>query len=367
MSELREATQSRFLDTRVVLACAGTALLTSGCAVLPHSISKFAKTPVIPRCFSKPLPQLYKELPEPKFPTFHPGDSWNGFKKKEKRYERQQDAVLNHNIGLLPPFELPVYDGFTQGDPIYLPGLEDQLNHGIVRVKAADEWHGSGFLTHDAAGREVVITAAHVVDNARMKTLSIEGENRVSTHPIGGCYIYEDNGHFKSVDGDENPVEYDVAVFRLAKPIGGRTLKLSLKPPKRGQWLEFANYQAFHEPGDPANYTGVVVSRASDQPGLDVLTGARKLEVPVTNGEAWDNEITGGASGGPVTDLHGEVVGISVAGDKDDIYTDGEMLKALYNVTMPGAKFGLKNGFVPTTADLVPASIIQKVLDSKRG
>lgn len=336
---------------------AALSLLASGCL---EKQSGYADGPVIPRCYSHPQPKLF-DLREPKIPSLKPNESVEQLDKEWKAYNKEADRA----DGILPTMKLPVNDGFTEGDPIYLPGLEDKVDRSIVQLETS-KWSGSGFLTEDDKGQEVVVTAAHVVDNARMRSIKITGENHVSTHPIGGCYIYEEGGKFKPLnDNSERPVDIDLAILKLAKPIGRNTLKLSRADAKRGDWVEFSNYQTFHEPGDPANYTGVIISGAHDLLGLTALTGTEKVDKPVTEGELQEIETFPGASGGAVTNLNGEVVGVSVAANKDGVYADQDMLD-VYGVKMPGAKFGIMFGFVPKTADLVPSSVLKKGLRSRR-
>jgi S1-C subfamily serine protease len=327
--------------------------------------SDYGKKPDIPRCFDKPQAPLFKEPQEPRVPHYR-GENFQQFNKVWRRFTQADKRWQDVTSGRLPALTIPVHNGLAEGDPIYLPPVEERIDKSIVAITTS-KWSGSGFLTTDQKGREVVVTAAHVVSNAKLNALTITGENRVSTHPSGGCYIYENEGHFKKLTPDNPaPVEFDIAILRLQKPLGRYVLKLSSKPAQRGQWVEFANYQGLHEPGNPAHYTGVVISKPSDFWGLEVLNGVEKLNTPVTLGELEDSQTGPGASGGAVVNLRGKVVGISVGSDKDGIYTGREALKDIYNVRMPGAKFGDEYGFVPVVASLVPSATISKALRSKK-
>jgi hypothetical protein len=351
---------------RVGAASAALALLAAGCG----GPGKYGKYPDIPRCFEKPQAPLFSNQHEPKPPRMRPGEDPIKFNDKWQRYNKIWWRWNNHSIGKLTKLTIPVRGGFAQGDPIYLPEIEDETEKALVQLDTGD-WKGSGFLIEDSSGHEDVVTAAHVVGYARLGALTITGDNGVSTRAVAGCYMFEEDGKFKKMPGksdeDSPPVDIDLAILRLSRPLGHHTLMLSEKSVTRGQWLDFTNYQGLeHGPGYPANYTGVVVSTEHDFWGYRVLTGTSKMDTPVTAGEVQDNEIYAGASGGPVTELHGKVVGISVAGLKDGIYEGPEDLKGIYNVRMPGAKWGLKHGYIPATANLVSSRFIKKAMHSKR-
>ena len=73
-----------------------------------------------------------------------------------------------------------------------------------------------------------------------------------------------------------------------------------------------------------------------------------------------------GASGGPVTDKDGNVVGEIVTATKDDTYLGGDLIKALYDIEFPGATYGDETGFEPASSNIVPSFYITQALNSPK-
>jgi len=334
------------------------------------------RQPSIPRCYDTPQPSEYvpihqKPVPEPKIPSTRPGESIRAFNKRWKRFERQEklwEQSLTHydDPYELPPLHLTYYDKYVEDDPIYPEDQVDRATQSIVEISTKD-WKGTGFLVKDSGGKQVVVTAAHVVGNATLSGLTIETDGGKKTHPTGGCYIYEDKGKFADLaKGGETPVDKDIAVLTLPSPLTKTDLSISKKPVRRGEWTLFVNYQADSEPGTAASYTGVVASGPTDQFGYHVLTGLSIKKTPVTVGAVETEDIQGGASGGPILDAHtGTVLGVSTSGNKDGIFEDTDTLRTLYNVQFTGNKhLDFKHGFAPIMAGAMSVRLITKAISA---
>ncbi len=361
--------ENRAQNILLAAALAAGGLLVAGCDAGGAS-SDLASQPVIPRCYDAPQPA--PRLVEPAIPpvpaVFNPNtETFDQYMARSNAWEKKMDAITRVLDGP-PTLNVPIIDGFAQGDPIYNETLVDNVTESIVQIKNK-EWSGTGWLTTDSKGREVVVTAAHVVGDAKLQSLKITTNDGQETHADGGCYIFDNNGkHSDLKKSDEEGVQdSDIAVLTLPKAIGGKTLRLSQGKLSRGAWETFVNYQADHSPGNPAFYTGVVATTQSDLLGVSIVTGVKQFDHPLTIGDVNDYMIQGGASGGPVVNNAGQVVGVSTSGTKEDIYLDANDLKSEYNIAFPGAKFGDNKGFAPAVAGVMPVSLIKLALNAPAG
>jgi hypothetical protein len=363
------------LETKAAVVLASASLLAgaSGCDL---TTSKYADVPQVPRCDGGPMPEHVNPEPEPKEPpqptpdTYSNPQKWRKYQKAERAYYKADDNYLFE--GGYPRLEVPVNNaGFIDNDPEYSPGsglIDDKISKGVVQISNGD-YHGSGFVTLDKNGDQVIVTAAHVLGTTLLSSLDITANNEDSTHPVSGCYVYDSKGnHLKLTNSDGKkggPPDYDLAVLRPEEDLPVQPLTFSPTQAKRSKWVRFVNYQgAYPTIGFPSEYTGLVVAPDKSETGLTALTGLVELTPPITNGEFEDSHLTGGASGGPVTDRQGRVIGISTAGDKDGIYMGPSEIKFFYNVVFPGANYGDGGGFVPVEASMTPSYLIEKAIGS---
>ncbi|MEK7594579.1 MAG: serine protease [Patescibacteria group bacterium] len=361
---------SEFVSHPVVKKVLATALAVvafagSGCG------PEYAATAVIPRCYDTPLQPEYrphhetKKLKKPRFSYALANEL--GFNEAYRRFDMAADAWIEQEHPYYQPeLSIPVEDGHAVGDPIYSANINEIVSKSLVKI-STDDWKGSGFLASNNKGEQVVVTAAHVVEKAKLKSLTIQTNQGESLHPDGGCYIYENKGKFKHLSNEyKTPVDTDIAILSLPGRFNNPNLRNSDQPPRRGNWVFFVNYQAQHEPGNPAIYTGVISATPDRPQGFSIITGAQKLRQPVSDWDISDSQVQSGASGGPVVDARGQVVGISIRGNKEGRFDDPSLLRDYYGVTFPGAKFGRSGGFIPSTAGIVSTKVINKALASPR-
>lgn len=210
----------------------------------------------------------------------------------------------------LPPLKLQQNDaGVTRGDPGMLaPNIREKVSGAMV--KFFDPF-STGFLLKP----DLVVTSAHGVYTKNIRTIDLTDSKNNLGQVIDGCYIYETNGR-QANPLDEKGAGIDIAVLRLAKPIGTSTLSLATTELHQGDWATFLNYQNRRPVDYPAEYNGVALADKPHIGGNILLTGI----------QAWRNceprrhaasecSIDNGASGGPLLGwATGDVFGISVRG-----------------------------------------------------
>ena len=334
----------------VAVLAAATAL--AGCAEAapapPEQITPLAQ------CYDAPLPsQAMPELPKTGDPHY------------AKKYAAWDKALTVSVRNTDKPIDVH-YDSTTEWiteDPADDPTVEATLKDANVIIEHGD-MHGSGLVTTDAHGEQVIVTAAHVVANNNVRTLKVTNSDEQVVHITRGCYMYEDRG--KKVNLTQQDVdapglhEYDIAVLRPDKPLSSEPLKIAKGLPSRGTWLKFVNNQLENTPDYPADYNGLVVSRKPDSYGDSVLTGLEPWQKHIGGESSYT--INPGASGGMVANIQtGEVVGISVGGEGG--YIDSTTLHQSYNVDF-NVPTGNKIGIVPVVATVIGGDIIRKAVAS---
>jgi hypothetical protein len=345
----------------LALACAGIALGSAGC-VSGGEASAARKPVAIERCFETPQPEV-KLPPLPEVPSA--GDK--NFSQKiavfKKAYKQQQPFLEPATIQL----HYNRSSKFIEEVPLVEDSVNQSLQDGNVMIEAG-KFKGSGFLTKAPDGSEVVITAAHVVSVGDLAKIEVSN-NKDQTVPVSdGCYMYENKGEFVDLgqaysDKDSAGIEaVDVAVLRLAKPLGGTALKLAASFPDRGTWVQFVNNQQDSEPAYPAEYTGLVTSRRPSPYGDIALTGVEPWRKPIDGEDSYT--IMPGGSGGLVSLANkAEVVGISYGGGIG--YDGANTTEELYGVSFD-APVGHKTGIIPVHADIIGAGVLHHALASTR-
>jgi len=278
---------------------------------------------------------------------------------------------------------VPVVSGYAEGSGPAPDSVANQVAGEIVEITASD-WKGTGVITTDAYGRQVVITAAHVVGTESPGDLTITTQDGRQVHPTGGCYIYGRNGNKMKLEnpsaGEEKknlPIpDSDLAVLGLASPLTSHPMPIADAEPAAGHVVDFVNYQSAYGPDnslfsddlytDPAAYEGIVAPTGDiDGPDLSVITGAQNMGPSPTNGEFQAIHIEGGASGGPVVTVANGIVkliGISTAGTKDGVSFSPSDISTLWYTNFRGADSSQNAGFDPTVATVMPVSLINRAL-----
>lgn len=324
---------------RVVTCAVATAIVLGGssCSILDQESET---GPRIGRCFDEPIPVdegSYRSASED--PVL------------EYSFESSGSAIK--------------YAEHLKEDPISDKTVRDEAKSGIVRIVTNDS-KGTGVMI-SSDGTDYIATAAHVVYGQSISDLKIVNNEEEDISILSGCLVYEEDGHFyKESEEDERVADIDFAILRVSdseESFNG--LKMAAEEPKRGEWTHFINYQGINEPGYPANYTGVVVADEDNNPNkLEITTGLNRLKMPASVGDFEDNTIQSGASGGPVLNEQGEVVGISVSGLLDGYYETPEELDILYNVNIEGVEDGYNEGLMPVTAGVIPIDLIYFTLNT---
>jgi hypothetical protein len=358
----------------------------SACSSELGNENGFAAETQIERCLDGPIAS--PEAPTYPKPTYYgspPEDAsnqeFNDFLNKQHKADvAYRRALAAYEQGMDPKtLEIAVEDGYAEGDPVVPPDAADSAGKAaIVEIIANDdesteaERNGTGFVT-EIAGQQVIVTAANVVGTAALNQLTITTSDGRHTRPVEGCYAYDHNGKHETLPRNDDPTvlpDVDLAVLKTVKPLVKQPIKLSTKDPSAGQWVSFINYQADFGPANSkipnqynlaASYTGVVAPKPITKLPYDVITGAHAQGRNVTQDIYNDIHIAGGASGGPVLNEKGRVVAVSVAGTRD-LSLGPDSLKILNSIAFTGTKTTPEDGFRPTAATVIPASIIRQVI-----
>lgn len=324
--------------------------------------------PGLERCYDQPRTNTTMNSIPPAPPkNSYAYPSWERTWAQQYRIENQQN-IANHK-----PLKLLATKQGIIGDPRDLsPSTDKKVENSLVEVVAGDR-AGSGELVEDYKGREVVITAAHVPRHMPMNLIKVHDGNNKSSQVLGGCYMFESDGKIYDPAVKQSVVingkkrkefispDIDIAVLILSHKIGSGVLKLAAEQPGRGDWVFFKNYQNQAPMGEPYTYGGVVVQDFDWPATYTVLSGLqywRKTE----------NSIRGGASGGPVVNRFGELVGASVGGpwSPDNQPESKAWLEDYYAVSIDGLKASPKTGLIPRAAEVMPLEVLRLALASRR-
>lgn len=303
----------------------------------------------IERCLDKPLAAddipKYPTSPEYKPPNIPPVpdmseySSYEAYNKAIDDYFKSVDdalaykspeeiahekALASYNAQMSPPdikLKRDVYG--VEGQPVWLYDIQSKVEAATVIVETGDG-HGTGFAVRDETSGDIfVVTAAHVVGTDGMKQISITKPDATEATVTGGCLIYDEgdmgNARFADFETD-SVVEADVAVLRVNDATGLQPLTITGQTPKRGDWVGLVNHQGYAPNIDyPSSYDGLVVHSWPSEKSYDILTGFGSVN---TNSDA----IFGGASGGPVVNKDGGVVGLSYTALKEEYYNGADDL-----------------------------------------
>jgi len=170
------------------------------------------------------------------------------------------------------------------------------------------EYTASGSVVRDPNGKEVVVTAAHVIapeDITKMSAIKLTDREGNTTGVKSACYVNGTNGK-STPPGDRTGEHVDLAILRPAEDIGSTALTLAKRPPERGELVGFYNFQQNRAIDYPANYSGIALDLRTDAMSNTVITGLGKEDDDVI-----DNAVMPGASGSTVVDYDtGEVFGV---------------------------------------------------------
>lgn len=279
------------------------------------------------------------------------------------------------------PVTMPYKGDTVEHVPVFPSvAFEQRVSQDVVEITAAQGgnvlWKGSGFITTDAEGNQVVVTAGHVDGGMNADQLTITTSDGRHVHPEGGCYIWANNGQLQPfTQGSEQPVDSDIAVLALSQPLVHHPLGVATSDPAPGSTVDFQNYQGDYGPqhtlfsddtliGSQASYTGIVAPSHAGDPDLEVITGVNNVDGPYPSQQQFETtHLTPGGSGGPVIE-NGVVFGVSDASvaERGKPYISAGNLSNWYNISFPGVNIGEQSGIEPENAIVMRSWLIRKAL-----
>lgn len=348
------------------------------CYDIPQPLPKFPEYPDYD-------PAALPEMPDSSQYDYTPEGTaaWDSafaaYKEQSDAFYAEHEARVNEWRETLDPpnIEVPVTHGIAEGDPINPSrALSAAATAAVVRI-SVEGGKGSGFVVLNEEQEPVVITAAHVVIGESLNDITITTNEGETASPTGGCVIYEKDG--RPVDTSEEEKngyypDYDIAVLTYEDDLNITPLPVAKEMPAVGDWVYFVNYQGAYGPKEsldsselfagPAEYTGIMTPKYPTTTHRSVITGARDMGPNYTRSYFDSIHMRPGASGGPVLDEAGEVIGISVATTPEGIYLGPDDLNKIYNIDFRDTDEKPDKSFRPTNAIVLGTNILNLVLDA---
>lgn len=364
------------LGTGVLPPLLLTAGLASGCSAEYSPIGPcFDEPQAIPVMPAYPTLDRSSLPPFPNIDDFDRSDpsSMERYAEESTRYrdadamysaQLQADLAAYHDLRDPENVVMHVENGRIEGDPGRVPfEIGSRMTSALVEIRVGDS-KGTGFVTLNERGDQVVVTAAHVADGVRPSNIKVTTDAGYQVTPTGGCVIHEEDG--KRVTARETTVvDYDVAVLTLPESISQEPLQLATQAPEPGEFVFPIDYRGYTVASGPAQSTAIVTPRVYNIPYYALVNGARDMG---TNPSQWtfdQNHTRPGASGGPVVNNLGEVVAMTTAstgrGNLALVVPDG-ILKQDYNIEFPGAP--TSDGWLPTISFANGTAVIRDALRS---
>ncbi len=256
-------------------------------------------------------------------------------------------------------------------DPAPLPDdLVAAADGAVVQIQDAyGEARGSGFIV-EAAGRPVVVTAAHVTRDLPFADLRIADLAGRRVGVLDGCFAYQMDGTLVPPDYSDGVVSLDVAVLVPAGQVGTTALPIAAEAAAPGDWVFLDNFQGeFRASYGRDLYTAVMVTgylwgAATALTGIGTLHQPDDRHPPSGPGATDlrpENAMIGGASGGAVIDLGGRIVGMSIGASGTEFLEPGTL--SGMGVQISGIDVGYATGVEPVAAILIPPDHIIAVLE----